>query len=195
MAFLQPHGFSFRIAGFVGSHHRNRLSIRIRHGSPRTLYASPVPVTLNYPDVDTCLVNETRRTEEEDELFTPYMRDNISEISTEKVEFPPLGYPVPTFSSAFKSNDEETPSEKPQFQNPQMGPRFFYGSTLPFDQQAILEPAPAHTRKQPPALTFATPHLYRYDSDSNNHSRTNSDASVDSSISRSVSGKKRWVIE
>lgn len=193
MAFLQPHGLSLRIVDFVGPHHRNRLSIRIRHGPPRTLYASPVLVTLNYPDVDTYLVNETRRTEEE-ELFTPNMPDDISEISTEKVEFPPLGYPVPTFSSAFKSNDEETPSEKPQFPNPQMGPRFFYGSTLPFDQQAIPEPAPAHTRDQPPALTFAT-HSYRYDSDSNNHSRTNSDASVDSSISRSVSGKKRWLIE
>jgi len=139
-------------------------------------------------------LNETRRTEDEDELFTPYMRDDISEISTEKVEFPPLGYPVPTFSAAFKSNDEETPSEQPQFPNSQMGPRFFYGSTLPFDHRAILEPAPAHIRKQPPTSNFAT-HLYRYDGDSSNHSRTNSDASVDSSISRSVSGKKRWVIE
>ena len=195
MAFLQPHGLSFRIVGFVGSHHRNRLPIRIRHGAPRTLYVLPVPVALNYLDVDAYLVNETRHTEDEDAFFTPYMRDDISEISTEKVEFPPLGHPVPTFSAAFKSNDEETPSEKPQFPNPQMGPRFFYGSTLPFDQQVVLKPAPAHIRKEPPASTFATPHLYRYDSDSSNHSRTNSDASLDSRISRSVSGKKRWVIE
>jgi len=140
-------------------------------------------------------LNETRHTEDEDALFTPYMRDDVSEISTEKVEFPPLGHPVPTFSAAFKSNDEETPSEKPQFSNPQMGPRFFHGSTLPFDQQTVLKPAPAHIRKQPPASIFATPHLYQYDGDSNNHSRTNSDASVHSSISRSGSDKKRWIIE
>lgn len=195
MAFLQPHGFSIRIVGLVGSHHRGCLPVRFRHGPPRTLYALPVPVTLNYPDVDTYLVNETRRTEDEDALFTPYMRDDISETSTEKVEFPPLGHPVPTFSSAFKSNDKETPSEKPQFPNPQMGPRFFHGSTIPFDQQTILKPAPAHTREQPPASIFATPHLYQYDGDSNNHSRTNSDASADYSITRSVSDKKRWIIE
>ena len=142
-------------------------------------------------------MDETRP-EDEDSIFTPYMQDDASEISAEKVEFPPLGYPVPTFSSAFRSDDEDAPSEKPQFPNPQMGPRFFYGSSLPFNQQAVLEPAPAHTRQQPPASTFATPYLYQYDSGSSNHSRTNSNdsnASVDSGVSRTGSGRKRWVIE
>jgi len=140
-------------------------------------------------------LNASRHAEDEDTLCTPYVRDDISEISTEKVEFPPLGLPVPTFSSAFRSNDEESPPEKPQFPNPQMGPRFFYASTVPFDQQAILEPASAHVRKPPPGANFATPHLYQYEDSSREHSRTNSDASADSSISRNASGKKRWVIE
>ena len=141
-------------------------------------------------------MNETRHTDDEDTLFKPYMRDDISEISTEKVEFPPLGHPIPTFSAAFKSEDnDETLSEKPPFPNPQMGPRFFYGSSLPFDQQAILEPAPAHIRQQPPTSTFATPHLYQYGNGPSDHSRSNSDASIDSNISRSTSGKKRWIIE
>ena len=140
-------------------------------------------------------MNETRHMEDDDVLFSPYVQDDASEISTEKVEFPPLGYPVPTFSSAFRSNDEETPPEKPQFPNPQMGPRFFYGSSVPFDQQAIVQPPHAHTRQQPSTSTFGTTHLYRHDSDASNHSRTNSDASVDSNISRNGSSKKRWVIE
>jgi len=139
-------------------------------------------------------LNETRHTEDEDALFTPYMRDDISEISTEKVEFPPLGYPVPTFSATFKSDNEGTPPEEP-FQNPQMGPRFFYGSSIPFNQQDILQPPPAHTRQQPPTSTFDTTHLYRYDGGASDHSRSNSDASVDSSISRNGSSRKRWVIE
>lgn len=140
-------------------------------------------------------MNASRYAEDEDTLCTPYVRDDISEISAEKVEFPPLRLPVPTFSSAFRSNDEESPPEKPKFPNPQMGPRFFYGSTVPFDQQAIPEPAPAHVRKQPPGANFATPHLYQYEDSSMEHSRTNSDASADSSISRNGSSKKRWVIE
>lgn len=84
--------------------------------------------------------------EEEDILFTPPVQDDASEISVEKVEFPPLGYPVPTFSAAFRSDDEDGFLEKPQFPNSQMGPRFFYASSVPFDQPAILEPATAHTR-------------------------------------------------
>jgi hypothetical protein len=141
-------------------------------------------------------LSETRHAEDEDTLFTPYIRDDISEISTEKVEFPPQGYPVPTFSATFRSDDEETSLEKPQISNPQMGPRFFYGSSVPFDQQAVPQPPPVHTRQQPPISTFATPHLYRYDSSASDHSRTNSDApSVDSHISRNTSGRKRWIIE
>jgi len=140
-------------------------------------------------------LSETRHTEDEDALFTPYMRDDISEISTEKVEFPPLGHPVPTFSATFRSNDEGKSSEKSQFPNPQMGPRFFYGSSVPFNQQAVPEPAPAYTRQQSPTSNWATAHLYRYDSGANDHSRTNSDTSIDSSISRNDSGRKRWVIE
>jgi len=140
-------------------------------------------------------LNETRRTEDEDALFTPYIRDDISETSSEKVEFPPLGYPVPTFSAAFKPSDEGDLSEKSQFPNPQMGPRFFYGSSVPFDQQTIREPDPAHTRQPPQPSNYSTPHLYQYDNDATNHSRTNSETSVDSNVSRSVSGKKRWVIE
>jgi len=140
-------------------------------------------------------LNETRYTEDEDTLVKPYARDDISEISTEKVEFPPLGYPVPTFSAAFRSKDEENLLEKSTFPNSQMGPRFFYESSVQFDQRAVLEPAPAHTRQPPALTTSATPHLYRYDSDSSNHSRTDSDTSVESSVSRSGSGRKRWVIE
>lgn len=140
-------------------------------------------------------MNANSHTEDEDTLCTPYVQDDISEISTEKVKFPPLGLPVPTFSSAFRSNDEESPPERPTFPNPQMGPRFFYGSTVPFDQQTVLEPAPAHIRKQPPGATFDTPHLYQYDDSSREHSRANSNASADSSISRNSSGKKRWSIE
>jgi len=138
---------------------------------------------------------ETRHTEDEDALFTPYMRDDISEISTEKVEFPPQGYLVPTFSATFGSSGEGAPPEKPQFPNPQMGPRFFHESSVPFDQGAVPQPPPAHTRQQPPTSTF-TGHLYQYDRSVSDHSRTNSDApSVDSNISRNPSGKKRWVIE
>ena len=107
---------------------------------------------------NTCLVSESRHMEDEDILFTPHVQDDASEISIEKVEFPPLGYPVPTFSAAFRSDDEDDFQEKPQFPSPQMGPRFFYTSPVPFDQRAVLEPPLAHTRQQPPVLT--TPHLY-----------------------------------
>jgi hypothetical protein len=138
---------------------------------------------------------EARHTEDEDTLFTPYIRDDISEISTEKVEFPAQGYLVPTFSATFGPNDEGAPPEKSQFPNPQMGPRFFSGSSVPFDQQALPQPPPVYTRQQPPTSTFAA-HLYQYDRSVSDHSRTNSDApSVDSNISRNPSGRKRWVIE
>ncbi|KAF9650714.1 hypothetical protein BDM02DRAFT_3267747 [Thelephora ganbajun] len=140
-------------------------------------------------------LSKTRHTEDEDTLFTPYMRDDISEISTEKVGFPPLGYPVPTFSVAFRSNDEEDPLEKSQAPNPHMGPRFFYGSLAPSNQQAVIKPPPAHTRQQSQTSNCATTHLYRYDSGASNHSRTDSDTSVESNIGRSGSGRKRWVIE
>jgi len=141
-------------------------------------------------------LNETRYVEDEDALFTPYIRDDGSEISAEKVEFPSLGYPVPTFSATFRSDEDETSPEIPQFPNPQMGPRFFYESSIPFDQQAVPQPPPAHTRQQSSGANFATSHLYRYDSGASNHSRTNSDApSVDSGVSGDGSGRKRWVIE
>ena len=140
-------------------------------------------------------MSEARHTEDEDALFTPYMRDDISEISTEKVEFPPLGHPVPTFSATFRSNDRGKSSEESQLQNPQMGPRFFYGSSVPFNQQTVPEPVPAYTRQQSPTSNWATAHLYRYDGGASDHSRNNSDTSVDSSISRNDSGRKRWVIE
>lgn len=133
-------------------------------------------------------VSETRNSEDEDMLFSPGVQDDASEISIEKVEFPPMGYPVPTFSAAFRSNDEDDPPEKPRFPNSQMGPRFFYESSVPFDQRAVLEPAPAHIRQQSPTSTI--PHLYQYDSGAAAHSRSNSDASVYSSTS-----KKRWVLE
>lgn len=136
-------------------------------------------------------LGEARNAEDEDGLFTAHVQDDASEISVEKVEFPPLGYPTPTFSAAFRSEGEGTLSEKIQFPNPQMGPRFFCGSSVPFDQQAILQPTPAHTRKQPPTLDHVTPYLYQPDSGPNSHSRANSDASIE----RSGSGKKRWVIE
>lgn len=136
-------------------------------------------------------LNETLRMEDEDALFTPYLQDDASEISIEKVEFPPLGYPVPTFSATFRSDEEGVP-EKPQFPNAQMGPRFFNASPIPFDQRAIPEPAPAHIRQQPPPP--ATPHLYQYNNGALNRSRSNSDASVYSS-STSGSGQKRWIIE
>ena len=157
------------------------------------MYAFPIPVKPYDPDVDTCLVSETRRTEDEDGLCTPYIRDDISEISTEKVEFPSQGYLVPTFSATFGPNDEGAPPEKSQFPNPQMGPRFFNGSSVPFDQQAVSRPPPVYTRQQPPS---STPHLYQYDRSVSDHSRTNSDASSDDShVSRNPSGRKRWVIE
>jgi len=195
VAFLQAHDLSFRGVDFVDPHHRGRLPIRIWQGSPRTLYVPPVPVTPYDSDVDTYLVSETRHTEDEDALFTPSVRDDVSEISTEKVEFPPRGYLVPTFSATFGPNGEGAPPEKSQFPNPQMGPRFFYGSSVPFDQQAVPQPPPVYTRQQPPAST-CTPHLYQYDRSVSDHSRTNSDApSVDSDISRNPSGRKRWVIE
>ena len=132
-------------------------------------------------DCNTSLVSETRHMEDEDIFFTPYMQDDASEISAEKVEFPPLGYPVPTFSAAFKSNGEDDLPEKPQFPNPQMGPRFFYASSVPFDQRAVLEPASAYTRQQIPSST--TPHLYQYNARAANHLRSNSDTSLNSSIS------------
>jgi hypothetical protein len=138
-------------------------------------------------------LNETRHTEDEDALCTPYIRDDISEISTEKVEFPSQGYLVPTFSATFGPNDEGAPPEKPRFPSPQMGPRFFNGSSVPFDQQTVSQPPPVYTRQQPPT---STPHLYQYDRSVSDHSRTNSDAtSVDSHVSRNPSGRKRWVIE
>lgn len=93
-------------------------------------------------------LNETRHMEDEDVLFTPHIQDDASEISAEKVEFPPLGFPVPTFSAAFRSDEEDEFSEKPQCPTPQMGPRFFYASSIPFDQRTVLEPAPALTRQQ-----------------------------------------------
>jgi len=139
-------------------------------------------------------LSEAHHTEDEDALFTPYMRDDISEISTEKVEFPPLGHPVPTFSATFRSNDEGKVSEKSQLPNPQMGPRF-YRSSVPFNHQAVSEPVPAYTRQQSPTSNWATPHLYRYDSGASNHSRTSSENSADTNISRNSSGRKRWVIE
>lgn len=132
-------------------------------------------------------LSQSSNLEDEDMLFSPNVQDDASEISIEKVEFPPMGYPVPTFSAAFRSDDEDDPSEKPQFPNPQMGPRFFYGSSVPFDQRVVLEPTPAHIRQQPPTSTI--PHLYQYDSGAA-HSRSNSDASAYSSTS-----KKRWVLE
>lgn len=135
-------------------------------------------------DRNTFLVSETRHTEDEDILFVPHDQDDASEISTEKVEFPPLGYPVPTFSAAFRTKDENDLSEKPQFSSPQMGPRFFNTPSVPFDQRTLLEPPPAHTRQQFPPSTI--PHLYRYDCGATNHSRSDSDAS-------SISGKN-WVI-
>jgi hypothetical protein len=137
-------------------------------------------------DCNTSLVSETRQMEDEDILFTPHVQDDASEISIEKVEFPPLGYPVPTFSAAFKSDDEDDFSEKPQFPNPQMGPRFFHASSVPFDQRAVPEPAPAYTRQQP--LTSATPHLYQHGGV--NHFRSYSDASLHSSVSGT-----HWVME
>jgi len=190
MAFLQPHGHGLRAVDIIGSHYRNHLPIRVWHGSPRTLYVFSCSNNTLHSDVDACPVNEARYTDDDDALFTPYVQDDASEISIEKVEFPPLGYPVPTFSATFKSNDKGVLSEKSQFSNPQMGPRFFHGSSVPFDQQAVLEPAPAHTRQQPPIH-----HLYQYDSGASNHSRTDSDTSVESSISRGGSGRKRWAIE
>ena len=153
----------------------------------RFLFPSNIPIS----DVDACLVNETRHAEDEDALCTPYIRDDISEISTEKVEFPSQGYLVPTFSATFGPNDG-APPEKSQFSNPQMGPRFFHGSSVPFDQQAISQPPPVYARRQPPS---STPHLYQYDRSVSDHSRTNSDATDDSHVSRNPSGRKRWVIE
>lgn len=134
-------------------------------------------------------LSETRHMEDEDTLFSPPMQDDASEISIEKVEFPPLGYPVPTFSAAFRSNnDEEDPPEEPRFPTPQMGPRFFSATSVPFDQRAVLKPVPAHTRKPPPTSTI--PHTYQYNGGATNHSRSNSDASVYSGVS-----DKRWVVE
>lgn len=133
-------------------------------------------------------LSETRPMEDEDTLFSPYEQDDASEISIEKVSFPPLGHPIPTFSAAFRSKNEGDPPERPRFPTPQMGPRFFNATSVPFDQRAVLEPAPAHTRQQPPTST--TFHLYQYDAGAPNHSRSNSDASVYSSAS-----KKRWVLE
>jgi len=161
-------------------------------GLPEHCMCFLFPSTYN-PDVDTCLVSETRHTEDEDALCTPYIRDDISEISTEKVEFPSQGYLIPTFSATFGPNNEGAPPEKSQFPNPQMGPRFFNGSSVPFDQQTVSQPPPVYTRQHPPA---STPHLYQYDKSVSDHSRTNSDAtSVDSHVSRNPSGRKRWVIE
>jgi len=131
-------------------------------------------------------LSESRYMDDEDTLFSPNGQDDASEISIEKVEFPPMGYPVPTFSAAFRSNAEDDTPEKPQFPNPQMGPRFFYGSSVPFDQRAVLEPAPAYIRQQPPTST--TPHLYQYDGGAAIHSRSNSDVSVYSGT------RKRWVL-
>ena len=141
-------------------------------------------------------MSETRYTEDDVTLFTPCIPDDASEISIEKVEFPPQGYPVPTFSATFGSNDEETSPGRPQFPNPQMGPRFFSGSSVPFDQRVVHQPPLVHARQQLPASTSATTNLYRYDSRTSDHSRTNSDTpSVDSHVSRNGSGRKRWVIE
>ena len=191
VAILQAHDLSFRAIDFVDPDHWDRLSSGIRQGSPRTLYAVPIPVKPYYSN--TCLVSETRHTDDEDALCTPYIRDDISEISTEKVEFPSQGYLVPTFSAAFGSNNEGAPPEKSQFPNPQMGPRFFNGSSVPFDQQTVSQPPPVYTRQQLPA---SIPHLYQYDRSVSDHSRTNSDAtSDDSHVSRNPSGRKRWVIE
>lgn len=134
-------------------------------------------------------LSETRHMEDEDTLFSPPEQDDASEISIEKVEFPPLGYPVPTFSATFRSNDDdEDPPEEPRFPTPQMGPRFFSATSVPFDQRAILKPVLAHTREQPPTSTI--PHMYQYNGGATNHSRSNSDASVYSGVSN-----KRWVVE
>ena len=109
-------------------------------------------------DRNTPSVGETRHMEDEDMLFTPHVQDNASEISVEKVGFPPLGHPVPTFSAAFRPDDEDDLPEQPQFPNPQMGPRFFHASSIPFDQRDVPEPAPAYTRQQ--RLTLMTPRSY-----------------------------------
>lgn len=132
-------------------------------------------------------LNETNQLEDEDILFTPQTQDDASEISFEKVEFPPRGYPVPTFSAAFRPEDVDDLSEKPQFPNSQMGPRFFYASSVPFDQRVVLEPAPAHTRGH---LPTSSPPLHRDDDEISSHFRSDSHSSTNSSASR-----KRWVLE
>ena len=117
----------------------------------------------------------TRNTDDGEKLFTPYVQDDASEISVEKVAFPPLDHPVPTFSAAFGRNDGGAAPERLQFPNPQMGPRFFNGSSVPF------EPAQAHTRKP-------TPH--QHDNGVANHFRSDSNSSTQSSTSA-----QRWVLE
>jgi hypothetical protein len=47
VAFLQPHDLSFRRVDIVCPHRWSRLPIRIRQGSPRTLYVTPIPIVLH----------------------------------------------------------------------------------------------------------------------------------------------------
>ena len=47
MAFLQPHGLTFRGVDFIGLYHWNYMSIGIWQGSPRALYVFTIPDSLH----------------------------------------------------------------------------------------------------------------------------------------------------
>jgi len=134
-----------------------------------------------------------------------------SEYDPEKVDFPSHAEGIPTFSAAFGSGDE-VPLPNQMFTGRQRGPRFYNGSTEPFEQ-----PTDAHVARGPPTYKRSPssgllgperdvpPYWSQHDTQSGHQNaisagnwsettlgRNNSQSSQSSSMS---SNSKRWVIE
>ncbi|KAL1951764.1 hypothetical protein VTO73DRAFT_913 [Trametes versicolor] len=100
---------------------------------------------------------------------------------TEKVAFPSNDLPIPTYSVAFGGNGQDVPPpSQMRFAPRHMGPRFYSGSTDPFETPTGSDAATERS---------ASPTLYRQSSRSSQHSQS----SIQSSSSQK--SKTRWVIE
>jgi len=74
----------------------------------------------------------------------PLLGDNFVSVDSsdvEKVNFPSIAAPIPTYSATFGSGDEVPPPNQMNFGA--LGPRFYRKSLEPFEPQP---PAPIHTR-------------------------------------------------
>lgn len=144
-------------------------------GLPRYRESHAACTFLRRPDVMPPVVNAQEELPDDD-YTTPGEKGD-----TEKVAFPSNDLPIPTYSVAFGGNGQDAPPpSQMRFAPRHMGPRFYSGSTDPFETPTGSDAATERS---------ASPTLYRQSSRSSQHSQT----SIQSSSSQK--SKTRWVIE